>query len=145
MPGASRLITCRPRAASSRSNGAASSRLAPRPVTSSSGRPVPRTDVRSRTSPTSTERISAGAEVTGPSLSREGRDAGDVAADDQPLDSLGALVGVDGLDVGHVPDDVEVQQDPVAPQQVPRLREHGARDRKSTRLNSSHANISYAV
>src|SRR5699024_11356098 len=26
-----------------------------------------------------------------------------------------------------------------------RLREHGARDRKSTRLNSSHASISYAV
>src|SRR3712207_7667669 len=29
--------------------------------------------------------------------------------------------------------------------QAEALREHGAEDRKSTRLNSSHANISYAV
>jgi len=30
------------------------------------------------------------------------------------MDCFRALEGVDGLDVGHVPDDVEVQQDAVA-------------------------------
>src|SRR3712207_7355418 len=58
----------------------------------------------------------------------------------------------------HVPDDVVLQEDPVAAEQVAGLGEDLAggpgvvhlgqprdRDRKSTRLNSSHANISYAV
>jgi hypothetical protein len=35
----------------------------------------------------------------------------DVPADDEGLDCFRALEGVDGLDVGHVPDDVEVEQD----------------------------------
>ncbi len=52
-PGASKLMVWMPRASSSRSNGAASSRLAPRPVMISSGRPAPRTEVRSRTPSTS--------------------------------------------------------------------------------------------
>src|SRR3712207_7398184 len=71
----------------------------------------------------------------------------------------GALEGVDRLHVGEVPGDVVVEQDAVATQDVPgvghdppglgrvvhlRQRCHG-QDRKSTRLNSSHANISYAV
>ena len=42
----------------------------------------------------------------------------------QGLDVLGALVGVDRLDVGHVPHDVVVEQDAVAAQQVTRLGDH---------------------
>src|SRR6516162_5039096 len=113
MPGASKLIACRPRAASSRSNGTPRSRLAPSPVISSSGGPDPRTEVRSRTPPASTNRMA-------PS-SGEGAGTGDVPAHDERLDGLGAFVGVDRLDVGHVPHDVEVQQDAVAAEQVPRL------------------------
>ncbi len=43
---------------------------------------------------------------------------GDVAPDDQRLDGLSASVGVDGLDVGEVPDDAVAQQDAVAAEQV---------------------------
>src|SRR4029450_5005905 len=114
-PGASKLITCTPRADSARSNGAPRSRLAPSPVISSSGGPQPRTEVRSRTPSTSTNRICC--------WSGEGADTGDLSSDDQRLDGLGALVGVDRLDVGHVPHDVEVQQDAVAAEQVAGLRD----------------------
>src|SRR5690242_6765463 len=107
IPGASNATACTPRAVSSRSNGAARSRLAPRPVMSSSGRPLPRTDVRSRTPSTSTNRITGWSGQ----WSGEGADTGDVPADDERLDGLGSFVGVDRLDVGHVPDDVEVEQD----------------------------------
>src|SRR6266702_4565324 len=55
---------------SSRSNGAASSRLAPRPVMISSGGPVPETEVCSRTPSTSTNLVS-----------RKGTDTGDVPHD----------------------------------------------------------------
>src|SRR6266704_5085401 len=115
MPGASKLIACKPRPASSRSNGAARSRFAPIPVTSSSGGPDPRTEVRirSRAASISTNRI------VRPSGERAG--TGDVPADDEGLDGLGAFVGVDRLDVGHVPDHVEVKQDAVAAEQVPCL------------------------
>jgi len=53
-----------------------------------------------------------------PSRSAECSDAGDVAADDKGLDGFGALERVDGLKVGHVPDDVVVEQDAVAAEQV---------------------------
>jgi hypothetical protein len=72
---------------------------------SRSGRPEPRTEVRSRTPSTSTSRIVAG--------SGEGTDTGDVRADDEGPDGFGASVGVNRLDVGHVPHHVEVQQDPL--------------------------------
>src|SRR5689334_9078298 len=109
MPGASKLTTRRPRLTSSRSNGSTRSRLAPRPVISSNGGPDPRTEVRSRTPSTSTN----------PTVrSGERRHTGDVPPHDEGLDGLGALVGVDRFDVGHVPDDVEVEQDAVAAEQV---------------------------
>jgi hypothetical protein len=47
-----------------------------------------------------------------------GVDARDIPADDEGPDCFGALEGVDGLDVNHVPDDVEVEQDAVAAEQV---------------------------
>ena len=47
--------------------------------------------------------------------------AGDVASDDEGLDGFGALVGVQGLQVGHVPHHVEVEEDAVAAEQVPGL------------------------
>ena len=47
--------------------------------------------------------------------------------DDQRLHGLGALVGVDDLDVAHVADDVVLQQDAVAAEQVARLGDHPAR------------------
>src|SRR2546429_6380748 len=56
--------------------------------------------------------------------SGEGADPGDVPAHDQRLDGLGALVGVQHLDVGHVADHVVLEQDPVAPQQVTGLGDH---------------------
>src|SRR5437016_3750002 len=90
-PGASKLTTVWPRAASSRSNGSARSRLAPIPVINKSGGPDPRTDVRSRTPSTSTNRIVARPDER----SDERPDTGDVPPDDQGLDGLGALVGVD--------------------------------------------------
>src|SRR6266508_256999 len=116
-PGASKATAWIPRAVSSRSNGSARSRLAPSPVTSSSGRPLPRTEVRSRTPSTSTNRIAArSGEGSG-----ERADTGDVPSDDKRLDGLRAFVGVDGLDVGHVPHHVEVEQDAVPAEQVPGL------------------------
>jgi hypothetical protein len=60
-----------------------------------------------------------------PSLaSDEGAQAGDVAPDEQGLDRLGPLVGVDGFHVGHVLDDVVLEQNPVSAQQVAGLGEH---------------------
>src|SRR6266566_9583378 len=95
MPGASKLIACSPRPASSRSKGAPRSRFAPIPVIRSSGGPEPRTAVRSRTPPASTNLMAR--------WSGEGAGTGDVPADDEGLDGLGSFIGVDGLDVGHVP------------------------------------------
>src|SRR6266536_5072350 len=51
--------------------------------------------------------------------------AGDVAADDQRLERVGALVRVDRLDVGEVPGDVIVQHDPIPAEDVARLAEDG--------------------
>src|SRR5262245_48642552 len=118
MPGASKLITWRPSAASARSNGAPRSRLAPSPVIRKSGGPVPRTETRTRTwsASTSTRLIMRS--------SGEGAGTGNVPAYDERLNGLGALVGVDRLDVGHVPHHVEVEQDPVATEQVPSLEDH---------------------
>src|SRR5260370_32047805 len=110
MPGASKLTTCRPRAATSRSNGTARSRLAPSPVIRSSGGPDPRTEVRNRTRSASTNRMAG--------WSRERADTGDIPADDERLDGVGPLVGVDRLDVGQMPHHVEVEQDSVAAEQV---------------------------
>src|SRR5680860_23989 len=56
--------------------------------------------------------------------SGEGADAGNIAAHNQSLDVLGAFIGVDRLDVGHVPYHVVVEQDAVAAQQVPRFGDH---------------------
>src|SRR6516165_7091476 len=50
--------------------------------------------------------------------SDKGAQAGDVAAHQEGLDRLGSLVGVDGLNIGHVPDDVVLEQDAVAAQQI---------------------------
>jgi hypothetical protein len=69
---------------------------------------VPRDEVRIRTPSASTYRIRG-------SLSGEGAHTGDVLADDERLDGLGALVGVNGLHVGYVPDDVEVERVPLPP------------------------------
>src|SRR5215831_20158908 len=113
MPGASKLTACTPRTASARSNGVARSRLAPSPVIRSRGGPDPRTEVRIRTPPASTNRMAR--------PSGEGTGTGDVPADDERLDGLGAFVGVDRLDVGHMPHHVEVQQDAVAAEQVTRF------------------------
>src|SRR5260221_4429800 len=112
MPGASKLITCRPSAASARSNGTPRSRLAPSPVIRSSGGPDPRTETRSLTwsASMSTRRIA-------PS-SGEGAGTGDVPADEERLGGLGAPAGVDGLSVSPRPHPVEVEQDPVAAKQV---------------------------
>src|SRR6478609_1307966 len=117
-------MTWNPRATIWSSNGSASSRLAPMPVISSSGSPVPRTRTRSRTSSTWMNRWSAAAGSRGPVRSDEGADTGDVPSDDEGLDGLGALVGVDGLNVRHVSDDVVVEQDSVAAQQIPGLGDH---------------------
>src|SRR5215475_4614240 len=110
MPGASKLTACTPRAASSRSKGVLRSRLAPRPVITSRGDPDPRTAARIRTPPASTNRMAR--------PSGEGTGTGDVPADDERLDGLGAFVGVNSLDVGHVTHHVEVQQDAIAAEQV---------------------------
>src|SRR4051794_21917865 len=104
-------MVCSPCRFSSRSSGADSSRLAPMPVSSRSGAPAPRTEVRSLTPSTSTNRMD-GAD------SGKGAHARDVLAHDERLDRLGALVGVQGLHVGHVPHHVEVQQYAVAAEQI---------------------------
>src|ERR1700730_9318830 len=110
-------MVCTPCELRARSTGADTFNPAPIPVSTSSGGPVPRMEVRSRTPSTSTNRIRG-------SVLREGANTGDVLPDDGRLDRLGALVGVDGFDVGHVPHDVEVEQDTVAAEQVPCLPAH---------------------
>src|SRR5690349_2981303 len=86
------------------------------PVISNNGTRAPSasaTAMRSRVPSTSTNLTS-----------RKGTDTGDVPSDDQGLDGLRALVGVQGLDVGHVPDDVEVEQDAVPAEQIAGLGHH---------------------
>src|SRR5436305_13162756 len=90
VPGASTVMVWTPRNAFS--NGAHISRLPPMPMSNSNGRPVPRTETRNRTPSTSTSRRRL----------RERAHTGDVPSDDERLDRLGALVPVDGLDVGPV-------------------------------------------
>src|SRR5262249_56473648 len=107
VPGASTLIVWISAPSSRSSNGAHISRLAPIPMSSSSGRPSPRTATRSGTPSIVTVR------TTRRPLD-ERADTGDVPSDDQCLDRLGALVRVDGLDIGHMPHDVVVEQDAVA-------------------------------
>jgi hypothetical protein len=51
--------------------------------------------------------------------SGKGAGTGDVPADDEGLDGLGAFLGAGRVDVGQVPHHVEVQQDAVAAEQVP--------------------------
>src|SRR5262249_61796381 len=94
IPGASKLTACTPRAASSRSNGAASSRLAPSPVIISSGGPDPRTAVRIRTPPAATNRPAR------PSGEGAGTRAG--TAHNERLDRLGALGGWSHVVGDHV-------------------------------------------
>src|SRR5215475_8124737 len=86
------------------------SRLAPMPLINSSGGRslrLPEIATRSRTPSTSTNWIS-----------REGTDTGDISSHDESLNGLGAFVGVQGLHVGHVPYDVEVEQDAVTAEQI---------------------------
>src|SRR5512138_212393 len=112
-------MVCTPRRFSSRSNGAARSRLAPIPVIRSSGGPArasPETLTRSRTPSTSRKLMSG-----------EGTDTGDVPSHDEGLDRLGAFIRVQRLDVGHMPDDVEVEQYAVAAEQVARLGDNSPR------------------
>ena len=59
--------------------------------------------------------------------SGERPDTGDLAPDNEGLDGFGPLIGVQCLHVGHVPNHVEVEQDAVAAEQVPRLRDDLAR------------------
>jgi hypothetical protein len=51
-------------------------------------------------------------------------DPGQVAPDDQRLHRVGALVGVDDLEIGEMTGDVIVEQQPVAAENVPGLRAH---------------------
>jgi hypothetical protein len=69
---------------------------------------------------------------------RERADPGDGAADDQRLHGLGALEGVDRLQVSQVPGDLAAEQDPVAAQHVPRV------DGDRPRLAIARANITRA-
>src|SRR3712207_7519775 len=74
------------------------------------------------------------------------RAAGQGVPDDQGVDLVGALVGAHRLQVGHVPHHREAAGDPLPGEDAARgARDLEGLDRKSTRLNSSHANISYAV
>src|SRR3712207_7520847 len=67
-------------------------------------------------------------------------------AQNQRVDVVRALVGIDRLEVRHDPHDMEFIGDAVAAMHVASdARNIEGLDRKSTRLNSSHANISYAV
>ena len=84
--------------------------LPPPPRLSRGPRPGPRAEVGD------------GARGRGGGDVSERGDAGDVAADDQRLDGVGALVGVHDLHVGHVPGDVVLQQQAVAAEDVPGLR-----------------------
>src|SRR3954469_11759092 len=59
--------------------------------------------------------------------SRERREPGDLAAEDQRLDGLGALVGVHELHVGQVAGDVVPEQQAVAAEDVPGLGADGPR------------------
>src|SRR3712207_8496125 len=71
----------------------------------------------------------------------ESEDA-EAAADDRPLV---ARVGGGRPREGDARREVEGAVDQVLPLVAQARRERQVRDRKSTRLNSSHANISYAV
>src|SRR4249920_3112251 len=82
VPGASRATVCTSCGLRARSNGTDISRLAPMPVSTSSGDPVPRTEVRSRSPSTSTYRMRG-------LLSSGGADTGDVLPHDERLDGLG--------------------------------------------------------
>ncbi|GMA90965.1 hypothetical protein GCM10025869_14940 [Homoserinibacter gongjuensis] len=57
---------------------------------------------------------------------REGLHADDVAADDERLDGVGALVRRDDLHVGEVPGHVVLEQEPVAAEQLAGLGAHPA-------------------
>ena len=76
---------------------------------------------------------------------REGADAGDVAADDQRLHGLGALVGVDDLDVALVADHVVLEQDAVAAEQVARLGDHAARLARVVELGQAGDRVGQAA
>jgi len=101
VPGTSTVMVRTCRGSKRSSKGPHIPRFPPIPVSSSSGRPVPRIPTRRRAPSTSISRT-------------ERADTGDVPSDDEGLDRLGALVRVDRLHVGQVPHDVEVEQDPVA-------------------------------
>src|SRR3712207_8938909 len=73
-------------------------------------------------------------------------DALPISRDHEPLDLARPLVDLGDLRVAVVALDGELLRVAVAAQDLDRLGRLAARqDRKSTRLNSSHANISYAV
>src|SRR6478609_5276339 len=76
VPGASRATVCTLCALRARSNGTEISKLAPMPVSTSSGIPAPRTEVRSRSPSTSTYRMRG-------LLSSGGADTGDVLPRDE--------------------------------------------------------------
>ena len=57
----------------------------------------------------------------------KGRDARDRPPDNKCLDGVGALEGVDGLNVGEVASNVVIQQDSVAAEDVPRQAAHPSR------------------
>ena len=63
----------------------------------------------------------------GADLVCEGGDASDASAHYQGVDVVRALVGVDGLEVHHVPDDVVLIAHPVPPEHVPALPGDGER------------------
>src|SRR3954454_8317152 len=126
------------RGSSTSMNGSSRSRLAPMPLQSTSGGPgsVPgRTDTRIARPRTVTNRrrpltwgprriVERCWRSDSMGWSHECTDTGDVSSDDEGLYRLGAFVGVQGLHVGHVPHDVEVEQDAVAAEQVARLGHH---------------------
>src|SRR6478735_8720358 len=124
-PGASKLIVRLPRVTISRSKGSANSRLAASPVMISSGGPLPRVEVRSRTRSTSRNLMTASSGGVArwfggwPVGSGEGADTGDIPSDDEGLDGLGALVGMQGLDVRQVPYHVVFEQNAIAAQKIP--------------------------